>query len=377
MLCPHPSEAPVTDLQDSIRLLPFYCPYEPAIHPDVDQIRQRSVEWLDRMGFYRNELHRAWILTTDAAEAMSQIYPESHQDAVSLSACWLLLVFALDDASFDMPGQTLRVSDAVEFIARLMRTMEAPGDPALTGVVLAEAARNIVITLEGIATPTQIRRYVDAWRHWLLAILWKLSITESAPQLDLDTYTRMRLAECGGRLTMAWSEIGHGIEIPGHDLDNPAVQAAAEAAFLVMGWDNDFYSYHREGLRGDSRHHNIITVLARHNHCPPHRAVADAVAMRDRAMTLFVRLHQQLRPTVSPGMRYYLDDLGHAIRCNIDWGGTCGRNTCLNARTEMPRRGAPLDITVVGHPSNDCAEPLAMPSVSWWWNHLNPTPTRS
>jgi Terpene synthase family 2, C-terminal metal binding len=346
-------------------LLPVWCPIEPAIHPQADQIRKRTVEWLDAFPFYRDDVHRAWMVAFEGGEAFSRIYPEGITDRVLLSACWVQWVFILDDTRFDVPAEPVRTSEAVEVVCRVLRCMEAPEDPALGHGPFAEALRDIMASLHRWATPVQVHRLVDAHRQWLLPTLWNHGTQERGIMPDLNTYTVQRLASCGGWPTIAFSEITRGGEIPGSELYSPAVRAATEASFLVMGWDNDFLSYRRESL--DRNHHNIINVLAHHNRCSAQQALADAVAMRDRAMNLFLHLREQLRPSVSLEMRGYLDDLCHAIRSNLDWGATCARYTSLNPRSEPPEASPSLTLTWAQHPSDASHRPLPIPAAAWWW----------
>ena len=216
----------------------------------------------------------------------------------------------------------------------------------------------------------QIQRLVEGHRHWLLGTLWQLGNTEHGVILDTDSYAIQRHASVAALLFMSWSEITAGEEIPGRELYSRPVRALIESAILINGWDNDFVSYRRETLVDNDSTQNIVTVVAREHDCSTQDAFVEAVAIRNRTMSLFVRLTEQLTPQVGSAMRSYIQDLGHLIRGSLDWSMTCPRYTCLTPRSEFPTPSEPLALTLADEPSYPDAAPSSIPSIAWWWDQL-------
>jgi hypothetical protein len=173
-------------------------------------------------------------------------------------------------------------------------------------------------------------------------------------------YTALRLQTAGGAPTIALLEIANGPEVPGAEMDSPAVRALTEMAIMIASWDNDLHSLHRE-LRESSAYPNLVTVPAHHRGLPPERAAAEAVRLRDRVMARFLRLRESAtaRP-VSEARRIDLDCLGHAIRGNIDWA------------LAVPRyRGIAAHPGWADAPADPDPAPLPIPAIAWWWDdHL-------
>lgn len=78
-------------------LPPFYCPIESAIHPDVDDIEKRAVDWIDRLEIYDSEARRAWVMATNSAEFYARFAPDGAGDNVLAAAQWVYWGFAFDD----------------------------------------------------------------------------------------------------------------------------------------------------------------------------------------------------------------------------------------------------------------------------------------
>lgn len=135
----------------------------------------------------------------------------------------------------------------------------------------------------------------------------------------LDDYLSMRLHSAGGEPTYAMLEIANGIDVPAVEMDSPAVCALTEMAILVAALDNDRHSYAKEADRGQTDQ-NIVTVLMAQDALSPEQALHKAVALRDSVLERFLALRAEVSRRSSADLRRYLDDLGHGIRGNIEWG---------------------------------------------------------
>ncbi|MBC3840400.1 hypothetical protein GXW82_09740 [Streptacidiphilus sp. 4-A2] len=220
------------------------------------------------------------------------------------------------------------------------------------------------------ATPTEFRRITEGLRDWLFGASWQAGNTERGIMPTLSDYVAMRPSINGTRFSLAFSALAAGIEVPGEELYCDPVQALTDAVGFVVSCDNDLFSYAKEDKQ-DALEQNIVNVLAQQNGCAPGQAVADAVAVRDRAMVLFLELRDRIARDAGPELRRYLDALGHyAVGC-IEWMNTAPRYASPRNRNRLPVPGASWNITWADRPADSRTDPLPAPAAAWWWAQLD------
>ncbi|GAA1305019.1 terpene synthase family protein [Saccharothrix xinjiangensis] len=346
-----------TDAPAGISLRPFYCPVPEAVHPHVAEVERGALAWVDRIGLAADDEARKRLLRTRSADFFSRFAPCADEDGLQIAVRWVYWGFLFDDRRCDAGRFS---DDPLAFppmAASVQRAVDAPWCEAVDDRY-ARAVQDIVRSMYELRTPTQARRFADAHRGWLFAVAWQVANRARGHMPDLDDYTAMRLHTCGGGPTIALLEIANGPEVPGAEMDSPAVRALTEMAILIAAWDNDLHSYDKE-FREDNTDQNLANVLAHHRRLHPDEAVAEAVRLRDRVMTRFLRLREAVaaRP-VSGALRTYLDGLGHAIRGNIDWA------------LSSPRYRGLVNPGWADEPSDDNPDPLPLPTIAWWWDDL-------
>jgi hypothetical protein len=356
----------MTTLETEFELLPFYCPIDSAIHPNVDDIEDGAVAWVDGLPLAANDVERAWIIGTNSAEFYARFAPYGDPYRVQLAARWVYFGFAFDDARCDAgeysrrPEEFLPVAGAVQRALDITRHLPDDSDR------FAVASHDIGRKFRDNATPTQVRRFSDAHRRWLLDVAWQVGNRSRDYMPDLNEYTMMRLGSCGGPPTFAMLEIANGGEVPASEMDSPAVRALTEMACLIAGWDNDLHSYRKEASR-DHSDQNIVNVLVRRHQFSHRDALMTAVRMRDRAMSLFLRLRAKTLGQASQELTDYLTCLGHGIRGNIDWALRVPRYTSLNTDEVLPVNAQAWNPGWSDRPADTSTEPLPIPAIAWWW----------
>ncbi|QFZ22210.1 terpene synthase family protein [Saccharothrix syringae] len=347
----------MTATETSVRLRPSYCPVPEAIHPRAAELERDALAWVDRLGLAADEEQFTLLRRTRSAEFCARFAPHGDYEGLRLAARWVYWGFLFDDRRCDTgrfgddPHRFPRMAGAVQ------RAMDAPwSDPGDDRY--ARAVQDVVRGMYGLRTPTQARRFTEAHRAWLFSVTWQVAVRALRHLPDLDEYTSLRLQSAGGGPTIALLEIANGPEVPGAEMDSPAVRALTEMAITVASWDNDFQSYHRERAE-DPAYPNLITVLARDRGLHADVAAEEATRLRDRVLTRFLRLREAVtaRP-VSAALRLYLDGLGHAVRGNLDWG------------FRVPRYRGLVVPGWTDEPADDDPSPLPMPSIAWWWDDL-------
>jgi hypothetical protein len=353
-----------------LELPPFYCPIESAIHPEVDAIEQRAIDWIDRSGLCETDAERGWVLVTNSAEFYARFAPAGVEDNVLAAALWVYWGFAFDDACCDNGPLSTRPAAFEALASRLQLILDAPEDPIDSSDRFALSLRDIALTLRRHATPQQLRRFSDAHRYWLSCVAWQISNQTRGYMPDLAEYTAMRLGSCGGPPTLALLEIANAMEVPASEMQSSAVRALTAMGWFVAGWDNDLHSYNKEAHQQDSEQ-NVVNVLVHHHGQSVEQALLSAVGMRDRVMHLFLRLREKTLAHASEPLRSYLISLGHGIRGNIDWALRVPRYTSLGDLSAVPGSARARQPRWTDEPSDTSFEPLPIPVISWWWDQLD------
>ncbi|WP_369638191.1 hypothetical protein [Nocardia sp. JMUB6875] len=363
--------SPISETQ--WRLPPFYCPIEPAIHPKVDRIEQRAISWMDKFGLYRNDADRAWGIASNASEFVCRILPTGREDRLQYFAEFIQWAFAFDDTHHDTVAAAPPIAETLDLHCRIIRGLEAPGSQMCDDHLIT-ALEDIAARIKASVTPQQYHRFVDGVRIWLLGCTWESNNTEQGIIPTLADYTAIRMWTIGSWIFAAFAEIVDDFQLPGEVRSAPAVRAVAEATFLLVGWDNDVLSYAKE-LRESTTDANILSVLMHHNRCSLEQALISETAMRDRVMTLFLALHEQLSRGASPELQRYLDDLAHFIRGSIQCHDATPRYADAGDRDRLPDHNITQGLRWTTTPTDTSVEPLPIPTIAWWWKQLDETTT--
>jgi hypothetical protein len=141
---------------------------------------------------------------------------------------------------------------------------------------------------------------------------------------------------------------------------------------MVAAWDNDRVSRYKEVL-GHGDDYNMIDVVRRNLGCSFEDAAAEAIALRDRAMDLFLMLRDRLLPGASAPLRSYLETLGHGIRSNIDWSLRVPRYTRVRGEVDEPASTVLIEFSgrCTDRPSSGSLDPRSFPAIAWLWNQLD------
>ncbi|MBT2511728.1 hypothetical protein J7I98_39355 [Streptomyces sp. ISL-98] len=348
---------------DAFGLPGFYCPFEAAIHPQADAIEQRAIAWIDQFAF--GDKDRARLIATASAEVIARFSPNAITERIQAVANMTYWALAFDDMCDEGPVSTC-VRDFAVLAARYQRVLDLPDARTLDDDPYVGALQDIVRTFRQWATPAQMMCWTGGFRAWLLGVAQQISYAERGIMPSLDAYLAMRIYSVAGQDLMM-IEMANGVEVPLEIMSSRKVRALVESANLVMALDNDLISYAREREQNHSEM-NIINVLLHENpRYSLQEAVSVAVALRDRILTLFMKLGDQLMLTADEGLRVYVLDIAHGIRAVIEWGLKALRY--LNAAGLAPERNL-ISSHYLKEPSDPRTEPPSLASVSWWWEQL-------
>ncbi|MGR8007123.1 terpene synthase family protein [Streptomyces hypolithicus] len=349
-------------LGQPLPVVPFYCPVPAAVHPAARALNELTVAWMLQQRLDTDDKQRQRLALCDFGGLTAATMAYGQLDPLTLMAKFHAVLFSLDDGVCDEAYAT--ADTLARETARLVRAIEAPTSRAPDESPHAAALRVLRLELERYASRQQIRRWTDAMRVYTSGLVWEASWRRSPDLPSLNDYVTLWMRAIGMAPCTAMIEIVAGYSVPDNDLEDPRVRALTEITWTLVSWDNDLYSRNKELLRaGDDL--NLIDVLCQELDCDPHRALQEAVAMRDRVMVLFLRLSGEVLRDAGGGLRRYVLGLGQFIRGHLDWASVCPRYAAPSPPGDM------ADGWWKQRPADDSFEPLALPTIAWWWDQLS------
>lgn len=348
---------------------PFYCPFDAHLHAKAQEIEQRATEWIDAFGIYPDATERAWGLATHSADFSCRIIPFGDVEHVLTFTLWNYWANAIDDWQDSGPATT-STADITDHSARLSRALETPGCALLPPGPLTSALDDLVTRTHDLLTPFQLRRFTEGARDWLIGAGWRTANAERGQMPSLNDYTGLGALANGTRFSLTWADAANGIQLPPDVLYSAPVQALTDAAGFIVSADNDLFSYNKDDDQ-EPWEQNLINVLAQERGGTPREAVAEAVGLRDRVMTLFVQLRAKLAREADEPLRQYLASLEHYVAGSIAWQNLAPRYASPRNRNELPVEGVSFGIELSDTPSVPDTEPPPVPALSWWWRQLD------
>ncbi|MFJ1455206.1 hypothetical protein [Nocardia sp. N2S4-5] len=336
-----------------VTIPPIWCPIEPRVHPQQSQIETAVIEWLNNFEF-APEIRRRGVATRSGSWA-SRVAPDGDLGRTVIQACWACWAFLFDDQYID-DGSIARVpAECNPLMCRVLHSAVHP--ETADGEPFSTALTDLVTRYRSATTsPTLFQHWLSCHYVWLLGSACSVSDRSAGRVRSVDDHMIIGPLDRASALTTTMIEISEGTELPTAERDLPHVRALTGAAHILETCYNDIGSYHRE-VQQDAPESDLVYLLQTAHHRTPRDAMADAAAMLDRVMTLFLTLRDQCWPTASQQLRRYLTQLSNKIRGNLDF------------QRETPRYstgpGPAFDYT--DHPTDGRLIPVS-PSIAWWWD---------
>ncbi|QCP55037.1 hypothetical protein FAZ95_37090 [Trinickia violacea] len=341
----------------------FYCPLDSAIHGNMEELERAAILWADSVGLYPNETERAWGIATHSADFSCRIAPCGRDEAVLLFIKWNLWAFALDDAH-DMQGEDMSTtSRLVDLSAKVVRSLESPGCAYVNFGAQQAAFDDLIACTWSMLTPFQLRRFTEGLRDWLLGAVWQASCAERAIVPNLNEYLSIRPSINGTRFSLTFSEIANNINIDPDIHYSQPVQVITDIAGFIVSCDNDLFSYTKENNEIAA---NIIKIISYRNRCFPMEAMKEAVAIRDHAMILFIKLREQLGKLSNPELDRYLESLEYYISGSIRWMSMAPRYASPRNQHNLPVLDARYRIIYRDAPTTASTDPSSIPTIAYW-----------
>ncbi|MEU6106764.1 terpene synthase family protein, partial [Streptomyces flaveolus] len=290
--------------------------------------------------------------------------PETSKQVLRGLGCLNEWALVIDDDVLDHPEASSRTSEIIRFVNQVMHVMESPGYrvPKHASPLIA-ALHDAMEQLRAECTPTQVARVSAGLRRTLTSGVHKLHLHEP----NEDEYLALRMHDVGGHTYAAEIALCGPAPIPDELWDAPAVQALIECTTLLVGVENDVFSYRKEKAEGQTSP-NIVGILQAARGISLDEAIAAATEVRDRLMLLILRLRERLMPSADPPLQYLIERLGYFIVANTEtywcaprYQRSAAQRMALEDVAKTPACWAPSLCTAD-------TSPLPYPSISWWWD---------
>ncbi|MFD3583866.1 terpene synthase family protein [Streptomyces sp. NPDC058683] len=216
-------------------------------------------------------------------------------------------------------------------------------------------------TDQAIRVTDGMRRFFHGCHHWT-----RMQRNRAIP--SLNDYLLARSDDCAGSWMVPFYPLIGGYRLTPQEAADPLTLVLNDLVPLVGALDNDIVSYHREAAIGEF---NVLDVLQKENGYSLPHAVTDTIALRDRLMTLYVRIRDHLARTAGPHLARFAHDIGYIIRGHMEWALETSRyRTPQNAKTGTLHDATAFTVDWSDHPADDSPHPPELPAIAWWWDHI-------
>ncbi|GAA3690304.1 hypothetical protein GCM10022267_91060 [Lentzea roselyniae] len=340
----------------------IYCPVPATCPSSGSDLDRAALDWLRQF----NVCDEAWLDSMEQArplQLLAAACPAGITDRLRMVGDLWMWAFAFDDAFFDGGVLTGDPGGACIMLRPLMRVLEAPYERSEEATGWEAALRDVRMRLEECGSPTQLNRWAAAARDMLFSFACEAAVVQQSRGLGLREYLTHRMDSSGAKHHLLLVDFTYGYELSTDSLADHVVRAATEACCVLLGMDNDLFSYDRERAVEADATLNSIDIVATEFGLSPEEALTKTLDIRNRIMTDFLDSTALIRQRGDANLAHYAQNLAQWVRANIDWSRTTRRY-----REHIPRDGRSLavpDIQVGGRFAADPRRP-----VVWWWERL-------
>lgn len=345
-------------IESTLSIPAVYSPFQPGIHPDHLVIQERSSDWAHRWQIGSDSL-RSHLVQHDIGTFAARVLPDGDPQVVQILAEFIIWLFGVDDGMCEHGPLGYHPGELSGSLSRLLRVAQAPHSLMLTDDPLAEGIRNLRRRLNHYATPGQLARWIGGIREYFLSLVWEAHHRRCDSMPDLNDYALIRLYNGAATAADPFLEIAQGFELSPHERHHAVVEALAEMAFFVIGWDNDIFSFNKE-KRGAFYYLNAVRVVHAANAISQQAALNEVISHRDHVTAHFLHVQDRYSQELTARQVRYIRSLEAFIRGNQDWAITSRRYTDSSNFTDPSTQFSTV-------PTDDPANPPPIPAIQGWW----------
>ncbi|NUQ97701.1 MAG: hypothetical protein HOY79_14485 [Streptomyces sp.] len=295
----------------------LWCPIEPALHPDHEEVSEHALTWLRRYGYVTTRAEEETARAARFGELAARVHPHGTLPGVQYACEWLMWLFLQDDDKVEGAsgrGDTRTVAD---HLLRCIQVLHDPQQPP--GNVHMHALADLRRRLDDFAAPEHVQRLLFGLMEYFAAagpeaIYWSLrNVPTVSDYQQLRESTVFMRAGC-----FVLNEIATNCPLPTAVWATPEIQSVSRTAARIVGYTNDILSGPRELAWPGAL--NLINCIAQEQQCPLPEALEAAVDLHREETASFLRQAAQvIRHHDDEPTRTYIDGLRTWIRGNLDW----------------------------------------------------------
>lgn len=359
----------------------LYCPIPPAMHPSADELQKRSNEWLDRFQLYTSEKQRNRLKHSGNGMLAARMCPNGREDLLQVKSDFNMWVVAFDDEYCDEGVLSDRPGEFIEAVSHAHRVAE------ITEMIMDDreryglAIRDLRMRIDALASPEDGARFLETVRAYMMGEARKVGYVARRQRPGLDDYTAVRLYMGGALVSPVLTATVNGIRLPAAHLADRRVRALIEMVAFLTTWAPDLFSAGKDVARSPDGFGPIEAIqrdkaLRTGNPGTREAAQAEATALWERVMMLYLRLHARVLAGAPGDLAGYIEGLHPYVRGSLDWCRETSRYRYQNG-VDGPEIMRPGELHST--PPNHTQEPIQIPAIAWWWaaaGETDPKPPR-
>ncbi|HEU5382817.1 MAG TPA: hypothetical protein VFV38_46005 [Ktedonobacteraceae bacterium] len=299
----------------------FYCPFPPAIHPQVTEVHQHTLQWATGHQLLQCESAIRRFNTSRFAWLAARTYPQTSFEDLVLTNDFFTWLFMIDDQFDDsslgrQPEHMQVVVDRLLSILGIVRGehIRPPQGP------MAATLRELWERMRSQTTPRWQQRFACHLRDYLDAYIWETRGRVGGEIPGISLYIKKRQDAGAMRLALDYIELTAHVELPPEVYESTLVQALLLITNNVVCWQNDIVSVEKELAHGDLS--NLVLVLQHAHGYNLQEAAHQANEMTTGEIKLLERLSELVPmtfPAYEQDLEKYLAVMRSWIRGNLDW----------------------------------------------------------
>ncbi|MFD9427486.1 MULTISPECIES: terpene synthase [unclassified Streptomyces] len=328
--------------------------------PASDPIQLASNDFLDRFQLGESNEQRDRLARGGSATLAARTYPFGPDELLQIGSDLLMWAFAFDDEYCDEGPLSRNHARFIEACHRIQRAAESP-EHAVGEDRYVLGMQDLRRRMDRYASPAHVGRFVEYVRTYMFVESWKAV----SPEPDLNDCLVMRQYGGGGWMFLNFAHIIAQVDIQPEEYEDRRVRAMAEIITALYLWDAERYAFTKESAR-DTRQHNLHAVLQSRHGMSFEESLDYHLTMRNRAISLFRRLHADFLPGASAAQRAYLDSCINYYYGAVEWTRTSSRYASNSGLEEEGNYegGELVDLVPA-----ETTEPLGIPAFDWWWHY--------
>ncbi|WP_298735084.1 hypothetical protein [uncultured Chitinophaga sp.] len=293
----------------------LYCPFSPAIHPQVKEVANHTDAWVASFNLYSGAAYRQYQ-DDNFAWLTARFYPEAQLEQLMTANDFIVLLFALRDLLTDRQAEICQS----DFIAHFLAVTQDRGKPPdMDTTPLLAAWASLWPRLKQLGPAGWAAQFTPRLSALLQAAI-PASVSKTSRLSTLAGYMETRPCLAGTSVSTGIIPVIENIRLPDEVLQHPALKELEQLSHKLLCWSDDLFSFGKERAKGND--YNLVSVLQQERMLTLDEALLCAAAIYNTDMRRFIMLSAQLPgfdEATDQAVARYVDALRRHIRGNIDW----------------------------------------------------------